>query len=98
MNNMLETLQEIIRQRRANPQEGSYTARLMARGRSKIAQKVGEEAVEVVVAAMGQGREEQISELSDLLYHTLVLMVELGISLDDLYVELARRHQERQGS
>lgn len=97
MSDMLDTLQEIIRQRRANPQEGSYTAKLMARGRSKIAQKVGEEAVEVVVAAMGQGREEQIGELSDLFYHALVLMVDLGISLDDVRAELARRHQERQG-
>jgi phosphoribosyl-ATP pyrophosphohydrolase len=97
MSDMLETLQGIIQQRKAQPQEGSYTNKLLARGRHKIAQKVGEEAVEVIVAALGQGREEQIGELSDLFYHTLVLMVDLGISLDDVRAELARRHQDRQG-
>jgi len=97
MTDMLETLQDIIQQRKIQPQEGSYTNKLLARGRNKMAQKVGEEAVEVIVAALGQGREEQIGELSDLFYHTLVLMADLGISLDDVRAELARRHQERQG-
>ena len=62
---------------------------------NKVAQKVGEEAVEVIVAALGQGREAQINELADLFYHTLVLMAQLDISLDDVCVELARRHRPR---
>jgi phosphoribosyl-ATP pyrophosphohydrolase len=92
MTDMLEQLQAIIQDRRANPRTGSYTNSLFDAGAAKIAQKVGEEAVEVVVAALGQGRTEQIGELSDLFYHTLVLMSHLGITLDDVQVELARRH------
>lgn len=57
-----------------------------------MAQKVGEEATEVVVAALGQGRTEQVGELSDLFYHTLVLMSQLNITLDDVSEELRRRH------
>ena len=95
MSDMLHQLEAIIHDRRRNPVEGSYTAGLMAAGRGKMAQKVGEEAVEVVVAALHQTREEQISELADLLYHTLVLMAQLDISLDNVEAELSRRHQSR---
>lgn len=93
MTNMLEALQAIIADRKANPQEGSYTNRLLDSGLNKIAQKVGEEAVEVIVAALGQRREEQLGELSDLFYHTLVLMNALGLTLEDIYAELESRHQ-----
>lgn len=90
---MLNRLEGIIRDRKANPKDGSYTNTLFEKGVNKIAQKVGEEATEVIVAALGQGRDDQIGELSDLFYHTLVLMAQLGITLDDVQAELERRHQ-----
>ena len=89
---MLAELEAIIHDRQQNPREGSYTNSLFDKGLNKIAQKVGEEATEVIVAALGLGREEQIGELSDLFYHTLVLMAQLGITLDDVEAELRRRH------
>lgn len=92
----LEMLQTLIADRRQNPVEGSYTAKLLADGRSKVAQKVGEEAVEVVVAALAQTRTEQVYELGDLFFHLMVLMHQLGISLDDLDVELLRRQAPQQ--
>ena len=95
MQDMLDDLQAIIAERRRNPVAGSYTSELFAAGRAKIAQKMGEEAVEVIVAALSQGRDEQLDELADLVYHTLVLMSELGISLDDLRQRLRERHQAR---
>ena len=90
---MLEQLEAIIADRKLNPKEGSYTASLFEKGRTKISQKVGEEAVEVVVAALGEGRDEQIGELADLFFHTLVLMRDLDISLDDVQAELEKRHK-----
>ena len=92
MTDMLDQLEAIIQDRKQNPQEGSYTNLLFDKGRNKIAQKVGEEAVEVVVAALGQEREEQIGELADLFYHTLVLMADLDITLDDIRNKLDIRH------
>ncbi len=92
---MLSYLEQLIAARRANPQEGSYTNQLMARGRAKIAQKVGEESVEVVVAALAEDKARQQEELADLLYHTLVLMNELGISLEDVNQVLLQRHQAK---
>ncbi len=93
MTNLLVQLEALILERKSNPPPGSYTAELFAAGPNKIAQKVGEEAVEVIVAALGQEREAQIGELGDLFYHTLVLMAQLDISLDDICAELARRHR-----
>lgn len=90
---MLQKLETIIRDRRENPTPDSYTNKLFDAGTNKIAQKVGEEAVEVIVAALGQSRDAQISELADLMYHTLVLMNELDLSLADVYGELERRHK-----
>lgn len=90
---MLDKLQAVIQDRKANPHPDSYTNRLFDAGAEKIAQKVGEEAVEVIIAALRQERDAQIGELSDLFYHTLVLMAQLDISLDDVYTELAQRHQ-----
>ena len=92
MADMLNELETIIRDRQANPAAGSYTSSLFDAGVNRMAQKVGEEATEVIVAALGQGRPEQVGELADLFYHTLVLMTQLGISLDDVRAELARRH------
>ncbi len=93
MADMIYELEAIIADRKRNPKEGSYTNSLFDMGVNKIAQKVGEEATEVVVAALGQGRQEQIGELSDLFYHTLVLMAQLDITLEDVSTELAKRHQ-----
>ena len=93
MPDMLTQLEAIIQDRRANPQPDSYTNHLFNKGRNKIAQKVGEEATEVVVAALGQGRTEQLGELADLFYHTLILMNDLDITLDDVQAVLAQRHQ-----
>lgn len=90
---MLDRLETIIRDRKVNPRPGSYTNQLIDKGVNKIAQKVGEEAVEVIVAALGQGRAEQIAEISDLFYHILVLMAQLDITLDDVNAELERRHR-----
>lgn len=95
MRDMFDELETIITERRRNPVAGSYTCELFTAGRAKIAQKVGEEAVEVVIAALNQGRDEQLNELADLSYHVLVLMSELGISLDDLRQRLSERHQPR---
>jgi phosphoribosyl-ATP pyrophosphohydrolase len=93
MADMLRQLETIIQERKTNPKEGSYTNTLLNKGVNKIAQKVGEEAVEVIVAALGQGRTEQIGEISDLFYHTLVLMAQLDLTLDDICAELERRHK-----
>jgi phosphoribosyl-ATP pyrophosphohydrolase len=90
---MLAYLEKIIQDRKANPQEGSYTTHLFGQGVNKIAQKVGEETSEVIVAALGQGRDEQIGEFADLFYHALVLMTQLRITLNDVNTELERRHK-----
>ncbi len=75
----------------ADPKE-SYTAKLFSRGIDKIAQKTGEEAVETVIAAVGQGRDEVVAESADLLYHLLVLWAARGVAPADVAAELARRH------
>ncbi len=95
MSEMLNKLDAIIRDRKLNPAEGSYTNQLFEDGRARIAQKVGEEAVETIVAALEQGRQEQVGELADLFYHVLVLMAELDVSLQDVELELEKRHQPR---
>ncbi|HVU10924.1 MAG TPA: phosphoribosyl-ATP diphosphatase [Phototrophicaceae bacterium] len=91
----LSDLQSIIQDRQQHPKPGSYTNKLFDEGISRIAQKVGEEATEVVVAALSQPRDLQIGELSDLFYHTLVLMAAKGITLADVCAELERRHSTR---
>ncbi len=88
----LYTLQSIIQDRRANPRPGSYTATLFAAGEDEIVKKVGEEAVEVILAVKGQGDERIISETADLLYHTLVLLAQRGLTLEQVEAELERRH------
>lgn len=95
MSDMFKQLEAIIRDRQRHPAEGSYTNRLLDEGRGKIAQKVGEEAVETIVAALEQGRQEQVSELADLFYHVLVLMADLDLRLQDVELELQKRHQPR---
>ena len=85
-------LQSVIRGRHAEMPEGSYTSRLFDRGVNKIAQKVGEAAVETVIEAVAGNREAMIYEASDLVYHLLVLLEATGCSVADLEKELARRH------
>ena len=76
--------------RHADP-ETSYVAKLTAKGRAKIAQKLGEEAVETVIAAMGEDRGEIVGEATDLVFHLAVLLVDAGLSFDDIRAELVRR-------
>jgi phosphoribosyl-ATP pyrophosphohydrolase len=90
---MLSELFAIIQNRKANPTAESYTARLLAEGEDRILQKVGEEAVEVLLAAKGQGEQRLIEETADLFYHTLVLLASKGLSLEDVEAELRRRHR-----
>jgi phosphoribosyl-ATP pyrophosphohydrolase len=88
---VLEELFEIIAGRKGGDPEKSYTAKLFARGRNKIVQKLGEEAVETVVAALTEGSERVVSESADLLYHLLVLWADCGVKPVDVWAELARR-------
>ncbi len=88
----LESLYELLVERNKLRPEGSYTTYLFEKGKDKILKKVGEECTEVIIGAMKQSKEETIYEISDLCYHVLVLMVEMGISVDDIRNELASRH------
>lgn len=91
----LGLLDKVIQDRIRNPSESSYTHKLISRGLNKVAQKVGEEAVEVVIAALAESREEYLGEMTDLLYHSLILLHAQGMSLDDVADVIARRHQEK---
>ncbi len=88
----LTTLEDIIVERKTSPAEGSYTSELFAAGPQRIAQKVGEEAVEVVLASASGNREATINETADLMYHLLVLLTDQGISLSDVVDTLVQRH------
>lgn len=88
---IIDRLQDTIRARRGAEADSSYTAQLFVRGRARIAQKLGEEAVETVIAAMGDDPAKIASEGADLLYHLLVLLADAGLSIDDVRAELARR-------
>ena len=92
---MLNELFEIILDRQTHPQAGSYTNQLLDAGVDAILQKVGEEAVEVILAAKGQGRQRLTEEVSDLFYHTLVLLAQQGLTLADVETELMRRNMAR---
>ena len=88
----IRSLAALIRQRHLEMPEGSYTTRLFIKGVKKIAQKVGEEAVETVVEAVDGNRERFIYEAGDLLYHYLVLLEQMGVTLADIESELRKRH------
>ena len=88
----LETLYDLLVQRNKERPEKSYTTYLFEKGREKILKKVGEECTEVVIASMKDDKRETIYEISDLCYHVLVLMVEAGITIDEIKQELASRH------
>lgn len=86
-------LQDVVQQRHRDMPEGSYTTKLFIKGVKKIAQKVGEEAVESVVEAVDGNRDRFIYEASDMIYHLLVLMEQMGCSIEDLEHELSLRHK-----
>ena len=88
----LEGLYELIRGRKTEKKEGSYTTYLFEKGIDKILKKVGEECTEVIIAGKADDKKETVYEIADLTYHVLVLMVEMGISVEDIHRELASRH------
>ncbi len=88
---VLERLFAAIDSRRGDDPGGSYTARLFADGRARIARKTGEEALEVIIAALSEGKEQLAEESADLLYHLLVLWADAGVKPNDVWAELARR-------
>src|SRR5690606_33022508 len=92
----LGELDELVRQRMVQPRAGSYVASLVASGERRIAQKVGEEAVELVLAAAAGDRDEQVAEAADLLFHLLVLLNANGITLAEVAALLEQRHADRQ--
>ena len=88
----LKSLMKLIEGRKTDKKEGSYTTYLFEKGLDKILKKVGEECTEVIIAAKADDKKETIYEISDLVYHVMVLMIEMGISLEDIHKELASRH------
>lgn len=88
----LQGLYDLLADRKAARPEGSYTSYLFDKGIDKILKKVGEESTEVIIAAKADDRKETVYELADLAYHAMVLMVEMGISVEDVHRELASRH------
>ena len=87
-----EGLYELLVGRKTNPKEGSYTTYLFEKGLDKILKKIGEECTEVIIAASKKDKAETIFEISDLVYHCMALMVRSNITLEDIKVELAKRH------
>jgi phosphoribosyl-ATP pyrophosphohydrolase len=90
---ILDAVERVIQSRRATPREGSYVSRLLAGGDARIAQKVGEEASEVMVAALAEGSDRLVAEVADLWFHTLVLLGARGLSARHVLAELHRRHR-----
>lgn len=88
----LEGLIKLIEGRKTDKKEGSYTTYLFEKGLDKILKKVGEECTEVIIGAKNNDKKETIYEIADLTYHVMVLMIEMGISLEDIHNELASRH------
>ena len=91
MTHILDRLYDLVASRKGADPETSYTARLFSRGRPKIAQKLGEEAVEAVIAALAQGPEALVGESADLLYHLTVLWAECGVTPAQVWAELDKR-------
>ena len=87
-----EGLMDLIKGRKTEKKEGSYTTYLFEKGLDKILKKVGEECTEVIIGAKSDDKKETIYEIADLAYHVMVLMIEMGISLEDIHRELASRH------
>ncbi len=88
---ILKVLEQVIESRKGDAPDNSYVAKLFSKGRKKIAQKVGEEAVELCIAAAHNDKVEAVSESADLLFHMMVLWSDMGLKPDDIYDELCRR-------
>ena len=88
----MQALYSLIEGRKTEKKEGSYTTYLFERGIDKILKKVGEESTEVIIAGKADDRKETVYEIADLAYHVMVLMVQMGISVEDVLGELASRH------
>ncbi len=88
----LESLMKLIEGRKTEKKEGSYTTYLFEKGIDKILKKVGEECTEVIIAGKANDKKETVYEIADLTYHVMVMMIEMGISLEDIHKELASRH------
>ncbi len=93
MNDVIKELVALLQDRRDNPTSGSYTTHLLTSGEDEIVKKIGEEAVEVILAAKGQGDQRIVEESADLIYHLLVLLVSRGLDWDDVVGELAQRRR-----
>lgn len=91
MNDTLRMLYSVVKERRSNPQEGSYTCYLFEKGLDKILKKVGEECAETIIAAKNDVSADTVGEVSDLIYHLMVMLVEKDIPLDAVLAELDRR-------
>ena len=89
----IASLYQTILSRKQNPPPGSYTASLFAKGENEVLKKMGEEAVEVIIAAKGETDERVLYELADFVYHTLVFLAGRGLTWDDVEAELARRFE-----
>ncbi|MBR1989202.1 MAG: phosphoribosyl-ATP diphosphatase [Firmicutes bacterium] len=88
----MDGLYELLQGRKTDMPEGSYTTYLFQKGIDKILKKIGEESTEVIIASKADDKKETIYEIADLAYHVMVMMVEMGISLEDVRKELASRH------
>ena len=93
MSDFIDQLFATLQDRKANPSPDSYTSSLLTNGEDEIVKKIGEEAVEVILAAKGQGDQRIIEETADLVYHLLVLLVSHDLTWDDIRDELAKRHR-----
>jgi phosphoribosyl-ATP pyrophosphohydrolase len=93
-NNVVQELYKIIEERQENPIEGSYTSYLFEEGLDKILKKIGEESSEVIISSKNNDTKEMVLEISDLLYHTLVLMVLKGVKVEDIATELEIRRKK----
>lgn len=91
----INTLFSIIKNRKDKREEGSYVSSLFNKGIDRIAQKVGEEATEVVIAAKNDENDKFIEEMADLWFHSLVLLAQKGVTPDDIFDELEKRHKKR---
>lgn len=91
---VVEQLYEVIKERKDNPVEGSYTSYLFEKGVDKILKKVGEEATEVIIASKNNNKSEEVSEICDLIYHLMVLMANQGIDIEDIAQELDKRREK----
>ena len=91
---VLRSLYQVVLDRKAHPQEGSYTCYLFDKGLDKILKKVGEECAETIIAAKNDSPADTVGEISDLIYHLMVMMAEKDIPLDDVLAELDRRSKK----